>query len=228
MSKAKQTQKYQDRLLIKCKSWGGPCTNIDEIELIIGQKPEMQEVIVRTELSYFRQCHRSDIINRKDLYKLNGISHEERLENFLILLGGSITNLSENARLPTNSEALQLLTDVNLNPDSNVDSPQIDMEENIGSIKINELYVTLWNERRKNQWYLSYCVSENNDGTFHMDHMHRVKNTSHNEWKYPDMSDTCYVELDQILSIKPIGKWDFTIFTLDNANSIEKYFFKIE
>ena len=65
MAKSAQTQKYQDRLLIKCKTWGGPSTNIEELEEILSERPNMQEIIVRTELSYYRQCHRSDIINQK-------------------------------------------------------------------------------------------------------------------------------------------------------------------
>ena len=50
--------------------------------MILTDRSKMQEIIVRTELSYYRQCHRNNIINRKGLNKLNGISHEEWLENF--------------------------------------------------------------------------------------------------------------------------------------------------
>ena len=110
MAKAAQTQIYQDRLLVKCKTWCGPSTNIEELKVILNQKPDLQESIVRTELSYYRQCHRSDIIYRKDLYRLNGISHEERMENLFILLGGSNDILSTNAHLPTNNEALELIS----------------------------------------------------------------------------------------------------------------------
>ena len=114
MAKSAQTQKYQDRLLIKCKTWGGPSTNIEELEEILSERPNMQEIIVRTELSYYRQCHRSDIINQKELYKLNGISHVEHMENLFIILGGNNVILGSNARLPTNNEALQLFSLANV------------------------------------------------------------------------------------------------------------------
>ena len=84
MAKAEQIKSYQDRLLIKCKTLGGPSTSIEELDMILTDRPKMQKVIVRTELSYYRQIHHSDIMNSKGLYKLNGISYEEWLENFLI------------------------------------------------------------------------------------------------------------------------------------------------
>ena len=55
-----------------------------------------------------------------------------------------------------------------------------------------------------------------------MDHMHWVKKTCSNLWKYPDIPDICYVEASQILPIKPCGHWDFTNFKLDNADLINK------
>ena len=175
MAKAEQTLKYQDRLLVKCKSWSGPSTNTEELKVILSQRPDMQEVIVRTELSYYRQCHRSDILNRRELYRLNGILHEERMENLFILLGGSNDQLSSNAHLPTNNEALQLFSlGNNESPQSSNDS-QMQIEDDEIPIMINDIYVTLWNEERHNQWYLAYCLSCNEDGTFTMDHMHRVK-----------------------------------------------------
>ena len=94
---------------------------------------------------------------------------------FLVLLGGSNTNLCSNARLPTNNEPLQLLTTVDLNPVPGTNDSQSDIVNDDSQIKITEIYATLWNERRKNQWYLAYCLNLNDDGTFKMIHMHRVK-----------------------------------------------------
>ena len=230
MEKAVKTKEYQDRLLIKCKSWHGPCTNIEELELILKKNPDpdKQEYIVRIELAYYRQCHRSDIIYRKELYRLRGISHEERLENILILLGGSIVTLSSNARLPTNKEALQLFPSFNPDQDVQENDSQVTIEEDDSQIMINKIYVTLWDEVKKHQWYLAYCVSCNDDGTFTMDHMHRLKKSCSIKWKYPDVPDICKVEADQILTIKPAGKWDFTIFNISNADSIIEEFQKPE
>ena len=94
---------------------------------------------------------------------------------FLVLLGGSNTNLCSNARLPTNNEPLQLLTTVDLNPVPGTNDSQSDIVNDDSQIKINEIYATLWNEGRKNQWYLANCLNSNVHGTFLMDHMHRFK-----------------------------------------------------
>ena len=90
---------------------------------------------------------------------MNGISHEEPLENFLILLGSRSSNLSCHAHLPTNSEALQLLTT------TSIPEPESKNENGYGPIKIHETYVTVWDEKNKNQWYLAYCLKVNDDGT---------------------------------------------------------------
>ena len=159
---------------------------------------------------------------------MRGISHEERLENILILLGGSIVTLSSNARLPTNKEALQLFPSFNPDQDVQENDSQVTIEEDDSQIMINKIYVTLWDEVKKHQWYLAYCVSCNDDGTFTMDHMHRLKKSCSIKWKYPDVPDICKVEADQILTIKPAGKWDFTIFNISNADSIIEEFQKPE
>ena len=84
------------------------------------------------------------------------------------------------------------------------------------------MYATLWNEGRKNQWYLAICLNSNVDGTFLMDHMHRVKKNCNNQWKLADLPDTCSVKVDQILPIKPNGHWNFTNFNLANSDFIRK------
>ena len=140
---------------------------------------------------------------------------------------GKGSNLSNNARLPTNNEALNLLTTLNHVPVPRpVDYNSSDNGDD--QIKVNEFYITLWSEGRKNNWYLAYCVNFNDDGTFQMDHLHCVKKSRHSQWKYPDISDTCTVEIDQVLPVKPAGNWDSTIFNLSNADYINQEFHKSE
>ena len=76
------------KLLENCKSWGGPCVSEEELQTILLAKPDNQDRIVKAELAYFRQTHKPDMIGRPDLFKLNTISSEERLENLMILLSG--------------------------------------------------------------------------------------------------------------------------------------------
>ena len=131
--------------------------------------------------------------------------------------------------MPTNKEALQLLSSLNPDPDIQENDSHVSIEEDGSQIMINKIYVTLWNEGKKHQWYyLAYCVSCNDDGTFTMDHMHRLKKSCSIKWKYPDVPDTCKVDADQILTIKPAGKWDVTIFNISNADSIIEEFQKPE
>ena len=61
-----------------------------------------------------------------------------------------------------------------------------------------------------------------------MDHMHHVKKSCHIQWKYPDVPDTCNIEVDQILPIKPTGNWEFTVFNLSNVDPIKEEFKKTE
>ena len=97
------------------------------------------------------------------------------MENLFILLGGNNVILGSNARLPTNNEALQLFSLANVDSVTQTNESQAHIEDGETQIMINKIYVTLWSEGRKNKWYLGYCVNCNDDGTFTMDHMHRVK-----------------------------------------------------
>ena len=51
-----------------CNSWGGPCVTSDELIATIDAKLGKQEQIVMTELTFYRNIHKSDIIARPDLH----------------------------------------------------------------------------------------------------------------------------------------------------------------
>ena len=65
------------------RSWTGPCTTQDELESILASNPRIQEKVVKVELTYYWYAHKPEVIARPDLFKLNKITHEERLENFV-------------------------------------------------------------------------------------------------------------------------------------------------
>ena len=81
---------YGMKLLQNCKTWGGPCTTQEELELVLENRSDMQEKIVKVELTYYKYTHKPDVIARPDLYHLNKISHEERLENLLVILTDTV------------------------------------------------------------------------------------------------------------------------------------------
>ena len=49
-------------------------------------KLDSQGKIVKTELTFYCNTHKMDMLARPDLFKLNKITHLERLENLMILL----------------------------------------------------------------------------------------------------------------------------------------------
>ena len=79
------------------KSWNGLYTTQDELESILASNSSIQEKIVKGEPIYYQDTHKPEVIARPDLFSLNKITHEERLENFLILLsdGASWQCISE-------------------------------------------------------------------------------------------------------------------------------------
>ena len=87
LTKAKNQSQYTNKLLLQCKSWKWPVSSIDELNGILNKKPDMAEQIVKTELTYYRNTHKAEMIASPSLFKLNKISLEERLTNLCVLLG---------------------------------------------------------------------------------------------------------------------------------------------
>ena len=65
------------------------------------------------EMAYYAHTHKADKIASKNLFRLNGISYEEMLENLCILLDDEINeSTSTVANLPTNKDTIKVLKDV--------------------------------------------------------------------------------------------------------------------
>ena len=109
IQKAVRQKDYVRKLLETCKSWGGLCVTCNELIAAIDAKPGKHEQIVKTELTFYRNTSKSDMIARSDLFKLNKISHEEYLENLLVLLSDENIACGSVADLPTNADALKTL-----------------------------------------------------------------------------------------------------------------------
>ena len=76
---------YVKKLLKLCKSWGGPCTNPTEIQVCLQNKSDIEQKLVKTELSYYIHTHQFQRYAVPELFKIN-IPHEERLEYLLLLV----------------------------------------------------------------------------------------------------------------------------------------------
>ena len=143
LEKAKKQSNYTNKLLQQCKSWGGPVTTIEELLQITQSKPDKIEQIVRTELSYYRDTHKSDVIANAHLFKLNKVTHEGRLANLSILLSDKSTE-STYVSLPSTQDALVLLSP----------TAYIEHVENDTVLKLN-VCVTLWlDDKNEKTWYL--------------------------------------------------------------------------
>ena len=97
-------------MLIDCKTWNGPVTSGEELIKAMKSRPSQEKFILRTELAYYTHTHRTDKIQRPELYQQNGIDQEEKLENMLILLSDKYEHChATTANLPTNEDAVQAL-----------------------------------------------------------------------------------------------------------------------
>ena len=89
LQQGRNASNYTNKLLGKCKSWGGPVTSAEELNSILESKPDIAEHIIRTELAYYRDTHKADVIANPRLYKLNKLTHEDRLANLCVLLSNN-------------------------------------------------------------------------------------------------------------------------------------------
>ena len=64
--------------------------------MLLGQ--DTQEKRLRTEMAYYANSHKADKIARRQLFRINGITYEEMLENLCVLLDDEIS--PETSTLP--------------------------------------------------------------------------------------------------------------------------------
>ena len=158
-----------------------------------------------------------------DLFKLNKISHEDRLVNLGILLGNN--NPDYNTTLPTNRNTLRILQGNSTNEG-----------DDIPEYEINKIYVTLWLEGKLPTWYLGHCISKNysyriealDDNSYRIEYLEWVKITSNLTWKNPRVPDTADIMAENIFECNIEGDWDvskerFLTFTLRNYKQIKNF-----
>ena len=181
-------------MLVACKTWGGPFTNVGELNLAL-QTSENPKHMVCTELSYMRQVHPMDIISQPALYRLNKITCGEQLENLLILLGD--TSSTAPLPLPTNDDIIDLISDIVVTPPT---------EE----LHVNDLVAVVWEEGVEQMiWYLGHISSILDDGEHVMvEHLKGSRDCL--SWKRHDTQDF-KTTIEQILDIAPVGEWDLTV-----------------
>ena len=222
IAKIEKGNKMKDntkKLLVDCKSWGGPFTNSKELGYALHNRPALQEFITKTELSYYIKTHKQDKMSRPELFRMNGTTHAEKLENLMLLLDDETTeNRKTIANLPSNIDVMKAL---NMNIDTAPNE-----KENASNIA-NELCAVIWKTGAKYDWYLGYSKGSDENG-YCIDHLHKLHDQSR-VWVYPSEDDIQYADKDQILQCRIEGIWDIsdsrnTKFKLLNEAVIEKMF----
>ena len=74
--KHRKEGEYITKLLQAYKSWGGPCTTANELEIVLLNKNEGASN-KRNELLYNRKTHQAGRYRTPKLFKLTEISHEK-------------------------------------------------------------------------------------------------------------------------------------------------------
>ena len=171
---------------------------------------------MRNELIYFRESHKSKVLYSPQLFKVNGIPHEERLVNLCALLAQDEQD-SQFTSLPTNAEASLVM--------ENAYSSNMFQEKNDDNIMVGNYYVTLIMEGSTDTWYIASCEGINEDGTYTMDHLMRAEPGSDMKWKHPQKPDITDLHLASIVTCKIDGEWDVSnersmTFLLRNHNEI--------
>ena len=220
VTKAEKAAGFVKKLLQECKTWGGPATTVDELFSILTGK-DNQYHILRTEVSYYAHTNKAQRVTNKELYRVNGISYEDMLENLTILLdeeeNSSIIPISS---LPTISDVLKALA----SSSDTVPNQQTSMETTV-----NDMVAVIWQSKEGTfEWYLGYVKKQVN-GNLIIDHLHRCIKNSHSKWKYPEKEDIQMVEPAQIITCKIIGEWDLSTtrkrnYILDNIKTVSNAF----
>ena len=179
-----------------CKSWTGPCTTQDELEKILASNPSIQKKIVKVELTYYWYTHKPEVIARPDLFKLNKITHEERLKNFLILLSDVDDAAGTVADLPTNENVLKAIKATSI---ENVTTHTI---KYVSEFNVNDLCVV---DNSKLQWFLAYIKEQVSEEEYVVNHLVPLKERNDSRWKYPATDDTRTIHLEQLLNVKVEG-----------------------
>ena len=214
----KKRSLYTQKCLQLCKGWGGPASSVEELHSILKVHSQHKEKIVRNELIYYRETHKADILCSPSLFKVNGITHEERCANLCALLVDDGT-CSQIMPLPTNADVESV---VKFSPLSNTTN---DIKEE--NFVVGNYYATLLKEGSANTWYIASCEQQNDNGTYRMDHLMRVKAGNNKLWKHPPKLDSLDLNSSSIVDLRIDGEWNVPnersmTFFLRNHTQVEK------
>ena len=71
---------------------------------------------------------------------------------------------------------------------------------------VGHCYAWLISEGSSDTLYVATCKGKNDDGTYKMDHLMRVRDGNNLKWKHPPKRDLLNLHLDSILDCKIDGE----------------------
>ena len=217
--KAESAYAYQNKVLNMCKSWNGPCTTVAQLHAALQRAPD-EKVCLTMELTYYRLTHQSEYKANRQLFRVRGISHEEKLENFTDILSTYDDHNQAQISLPSNADVLQALQHVD-----NVQPEQTNLHDEM----LNKVKAVIWvGANNRKHWFLGCVVAlhENDQNIVEVDHLVRT-DYSDDLWKYPTKEDKCDVELNQLVPIETEYEWEvharYQRLKLKNYEEIDTY-----
>ena len=184
LAKAVRTKNYTRSLLNECKSWSGPFTSTEEMLKAIKERPDRGDQILRTEISYLAHTQKADKLVRPELYKINSVPFEEKLENLSVLLfednPDASTSLTD---LPTNDDVLKSVSNI-----TTVITASIQPK-----IAANEFRAVAWRNKENTYFWFIGFVTDSEEDEANVDHLHPLNKNSLKAWKYPVKPDVCRV-----------------------------------
>ena len=201
--KAKGVHAYQNRVLANCKTWSGPCITETDLEYAL-LKAENESFCVTQELIYYKLTHPTEFSGNKHLFRIRGVSDEEKMNNLRCILSNEEdmnSYRSKVGQLPTDQYVLTALLATS---EDETQQARQKLE-----VFINSVVAVTWVVNDKKTWYLGYITDiSKDDDTYIVDHLERVYQERNELWRFPKREDMLKVDLMQIICIKPDYEWD--------------------
>ena len=155
IQKGKNRENYIDKVLAKCKTWGGPFTKTDEMKVVLTKEDEDgQRKILRHEIVFQKTTHPNDALLRKELYLINKQTVTTMTFNLGVLLGGDRIQEENDGEvfLPTEADVMSIISSSTIettNENSTTAATEMTPESEELQLRVNELCVVVWEYKGK-------------------------------------------------------------------------------
>ena len=225
---------YVHILLKKCKAWGGPFTNMHELEdcVLSTTDDDALKAILRTEIAYRKHTSPHDVKTRPQLYRLNQVTTSQFKVNLTFILSTeSDLNSEAIPDMPTEQDMERIFLNSQTTSAAStaaVSDAVVNADVDDPEVLVNEPCIVVWDTSLGRQWFVGICISDDGDDTYTVEHLERCNPNQSKLWKYPSNPDIHTVNTVQIIPCNIIGSWDMTrrvmTFNLENWEMIAVLF----